>query len=96
MWASVIGIAERLQDAPRILLFPLDEGIAFLLPAGLGLMTQHLLPGLLAAVFSYMIWKRVKGEGGLNTMLAAAYWFTPRIFSPCKSFPDSAVTKWTG
>lgn len=96
MQENVTAIEQRLQDQPRILIFPLDEGIALLAPAGVGVAMQAAIPGLVLGVVSYLIWKRMKGDGGIERILASMYWFLPRALSPVKNWPDSAVTMWRG
>lgn len=92
----MIRVEQRLQDVPRFLLVPMDEGLAAALPVGLGLMTQHLLPGLLMSLVTFIGWKRFKGEGGVPRVLAMLYWFLPKSFSLFKSLPDSGVFVWRG
>lgn len=96
MSGKVIRVEQRLQDIPRFLLVPIDEGLAASLPIGFGLLTQHLLPGLFLAVFAFIGWKRFKGEGGVPRVLALLYWFLPKSFSFFKSLPDSGVFVWRG
>jgi type IV conjugative transfer system protein TraL len=92
----VIRVEQHLQDVPRILLVPVDEGLAALLPVGFGLMTQHLIPGLAMGLLSFALWKRFKGEGGVPHVLALLYWVLPRPMNFCRSLPDSAVSVWRG
>ena len=92
----VIRVEQHLQDVPRILLVPVDEGLAALLPVGFGLMTQHLIPGLGMGMLSFVLWKRFKGEGGVPHVLALLYWVLPRPMNLCRSLPDSAVSVWRG
>ncbi|WP_424753235.1 type IV conjugative transfer system protein TraL [Methylobacterium sp.] len=96
MQENVITIEQRLQDQPRILIFPLDEGIALFAPAAVGVAMQAAIPGIVFAVIAYVGWKKLKGDGGVERILAAAYWFLPRAISPVKSWPDSAVAMWRG
>lgn len=96
MQENVITIEQRLQDQARILIFPLDEGIALLAPAGVGIAMQAAIPGIVLGVVSYLLWKRLKGDGGVERILAAMYWYLPRTLSPVKSWPDSAVAMWRG
>lgn len=93
---KVVRIEQRLQDQPRILLFPMDEGLALLAPAGIGLSLQAAIPGFLLGLASYLLWKKVKGDGGVERILALSYWFLPHTLSPMKAWPDSAVTMWRG
>ena len=96
MQDKVIRVEQRLQDVPRFLLVPIDEGLAAALPVGFGLLPQHLLPGLMLSVVAFIGWKRFKGEGGVPRVLALLYWFLPKSFSLFKSLPDSGVFVWRG
>lgn len=93
---DVITIEQRLQEPPRILLFPMDEGLALLIPAVLGLVMRQALLGALVALCSYFLWKRLKGESGIEALLAAIYWFFPSSVTPYRSLPDSSVSIWRG
>jgi len=92
--SKVIKIEQRLQDPPMFFIVPSDEAIAGAFPMLMGLFTQHAIPGIIAGVVFYFIWKRVKGERGLQGLLALIYWITPKELSVYRSFPDSAVCAW--
>ncbi len=96
MQEKVVRIEQRLQEQARILLFPVDEGLALLAPAGVGIALQSAISGIVLGVISYVLWKRLKGEGGLERLLALLYWYVPREVGPMKSWPDSSVTIWRG
>lgn len=96
MSAPVIRVAQHLEDVPRILLVPVDEGLAALLPVGFGLLTQHLIPGLGMGILCFVLWKRFKGEGGVPHVLALLYWILPKPMALFRSLPDSAVSVWRG
>ncbi|WP_226554725.1 type IV conjugative transfer system protein TraL [Celeribacter naphthalenivorans] len=96
MQENVIRIEQRLQEQGRILIFPIDEGLALLAPFGVALALQAALLGIILGLASYLIWKRLKGDGGIEALLAMLYWFLPKEISPLKSWPDSAVTMWRG
>lgn len=96
MQEKVIKIEQRLQEQGRILLFPIDEGLALLAPAGVGLAIQQAIPGIVLGIVSYLVWKRLKGDGGVERLLAMSYWYLPREISPLKNWPDSAVNMWRG
>ena len=94
--SKVVKVEQRLQDVPRILLVPLDEGLAGLTPIGFGLLTQHLVPGLILGIFGFVLWKRFKGEGGVPRVLALLYWFLPAQANFFRSMPESGVSMWRG
>lgn len=78
------------------MLFPIDEGLALLAPAGIGLGLQAPFAGLILGIASYAVWKRIKGDGGMERVLAQLYWFLPATLSIAKTFPDAAVQDWRG
>lgn len=90
----VVVIEQRLQDPPRFLMLPADEAAILGLPILMGLMGRMLLPALLVAFIAWAAWKRLKGEGGLEMLLAAAYWYTPHALGLFSAFPDSAPETW--
>ncbi|WP_140846674.1 type IV conjugative transfer system protein TraL [Paracoccus sp. FO-3] len=96
MQDNVVKIEQRLQEQSRILLFPVDEGLALLLPFGVGVALQAALAGMILGAASYVLWKRLKGDGGLERMLALLYWYLPREAGPVRAWPDSSVTMWRG
>jgi conjugal transfer pilus assembly protein TraL len=96
MQEKVVKIEQRLQEQGRLLLFPIDEGLALLAPAGVGLAIQQAIPGIVFGIIIYVIWKRLKGDGGVERLLAMTYWYLPKALSPLKNWPDSAVNMWRG
>lgn len=75
-------------------MLPADEAVILGLPILMGLIGRMLIPGLLVGVLTWAAWKRLKGEGGLEMLLAATYWYIPHglgVFSP---LPDSAQEVW--
>ncbi len=93
---GIVKIEQRLQEQPRILLFPVDEGLALLAPAGIGLGLQAPIPGILLGVMSFALWKRFKGDGGLERVLAQLYWYLPSSLTITRTMPDSSVQEWRG
>ena len=53
MQEKVVRIEQRLQEQSRILLFPIDEGLALLAPAGVGVGLQAAVPGIILGIVSY-------------------------------------------
>ena len=93
---DVVRIEQRLQDQPRIALLSLDEAMVVGFPLVLGMLSRHLFAATIVAVILWQVWKRVKGEGGLQWVLAALYWYCPAAISPFRTLPDSAVERWRG
>lgn len=89
-----VVIEQRLQDPPRFLMLPADEAVILGLPILMGLIGRMLFPGLIVGFATWATWKRLKGEGGLERLLAAAYWYTPHGFGVFAPFPDAAPEVW--
>jgi len=93
---DVVKIEQRLQDPPKIAMLSLDEAIALFGPLMIGLLARHLIPGVIVGIVVWQMWKRLKGDGGLEWLAAAAYWFLPQMITPYRSLPDSSVSLWRG
>ena len=89
-----VVIEQRLQDPPRFLMLPADEAVILGLPILMGLIGRMLIPGLLVGFLTWVAWKRLKGEGGLEMLLAAAYWYTPHGLGLFAPLPDAAPEVW--
>ena len=91
---GLVKIEQRLQDPPRFLMLPADEAAILGLPVMMGLLSKQIFIGVAFAFLLWVGWKRLKGSGGLDALLAATYWYLPsalRIFDP---FPPSNVEVW--
>ena len=93
---SVVRIEQKLEAPGRLLFFTLDDAAAFLLPAAIGFLSRHLVEGAVVGVILFIFWRRLKGEGGVERLKAASYWYLPAQVSPYRSFPRSDVTHWRG
>jgi conjugal transfer pilus assembly protein TraL len=91
-----IRIEQRLQDYPRFLMLPLDEAVLLGLPFMMGLLGRKVVIGAIVAFLAWTIWKRLKGEGGIERLLAAAYWYLPSGLGILSELPDSSVQTWEG
>ena len=93
---NIVKIEQRLEEPGRFLIFTADDALMFAFPFLIGWVSRHLIPGLIAGIVFYAIWKRLKGEGGLTRLKGAVYWFLPSEVSPYRSFPPSHVEHWRG
>lgn len=93
---NIIKIEQRLQDPQRVLFFPADEVVAFLLPFLMGFVGRKFIAGVIVGFACFWVWKRLKGEGGTERLLAACYWFLPGQLKMFKGFPDSSIAVWKG
>ena len=92
--SNTVQIEQRLQDTPRVLLLPMDEAIALGAPFILGVMSNNVPLGAIFGVVSWFAWSKLKGEGGVEMLLAAAYWYLPASLKAFPEFPDSAIDHW--
>lgn len=92
----LVKIEQRLQDSPRILMFPADEAFFFGLPVLMGMLGKVLIPGVIVGFVLWMIWRRLKGDGGLVMMIGALYWYLPSSVNVFAGLPDSSVSVWEG
>lgn len=90
----LVIIEQRLQDPARFLMLPADEAVILGLPILIGLIGRMLIPGLIVGFVTWVAWKRLKGERGLERLLAAAYWYTPHGLGLFAPFPDAAPETW--
>ena len=93
---TIVKIEQKLEAQGRLLSFTADDAAAVLLPAMIGFLSRHLIGGIVVGLILFAIWRRVKGEGGLERLKAAAYWFLPHQVSPYRSFPRFDVSHWRG
>lgn len=95
--ANELVFIEQKLDAPkRLLFFTADDAAMFLVPTLVGFLSKHIIGGVLVGLVAFGLWRRLKGEGGLERLKAAAYWFLPYEVSPYRSFPKSDVVFWRG
>lgn len=92
----LVRIEQRLQDPPRFLILPADEAIVVGVPVMMGLLSRQAIVGIVVSLVGWVIWRKLKGEGGLERVLAALYWFLPTNLSGFSALADSSVTHWEG
>lgn len=90
----IISIEQRLQDPKRFLIMPADEALIIGLPLMMGLMGRHIFTGIIIAGLAWAGWRALKGEGGVEMLLAATYWYLPTNLGGFAAFPDSSVDVW--
>lgn len=96
MSGEVIKIEQRLQEQGKFFFFTVDEAIVLGFPIVLGLIAREpFMLGILAVIL-WQMWKWLKGDGGLERLLAATYWYLPKSLNPYRGMPDSAVSLWRG
>lgn len=96
MPGEVIKIEQRLQEQGKFFFFTIDEAFVLGLPILLGLVSRQPIPLAILAVILWQLWKLLKGDGGLERLLTATYWYLPKVINPYRGLPDSAITIWRG
>lgn len=91
-----VKIEQRLQDPPRVLILPADEAFVLGLPLMMGLISRQAIVGVVVSLVIWSIWRRLKGEGGIERILAYLYWFLPSGIGGFNPLADSSITHWEG
>lgn len=92
----LVKIEQRLQEPRRVLMLPMDEALAFIIPVAIGAISRQLIGGAVIGAICWFAWTKIKGEGGTARLLAATYWFLPHTLKAFQAFPDSARSRWDG
>ena len=87
-------IPKHLDDAPRFLLWSIDEAMSVLIPVFIGAMLSLGFMTPILAIISFKSWKKIKGSGGQSLLKSIIYWHYPRDILGLKSTPDSAVRNY--
>jgi conjugal transfer pilus assembly protein TraL len=90
----IVTIEQRLQDPAQFLILPADEAAFLAFPTMMGILGRQVLLGVAAGLILWSLWRRLKGEGGLEGFAAALYWHLPTRLSGFSPFPDSSVSVW--
>ena len=94
--SNTVRIEQKLEVPGRLFFFTTDDAAMFLGPCLVGMLGRSLIPGIVIGLILFSLWRRLKGEGGIERLKAAAYWFLPVELSPYRSFPRSEVVHWKG
>ena len=94
--SNTVRIEQKLEVPGRLFFFTTDDAAMFLGPCLVGMLGRSLIPGIVIGLILFSLWRRLKGEGGVERLKAAAYWFLPVELSPYRSFPRSDVVHWRG
>lgn len=94
--SDTVFIEQKLETQAKFLFFTADDALVFLAPCAVGFLAKALIEAALVALVLFFLWRKLKGEGGLERLVAALYWYTPAKMTPFKSFPASHVIYWRG
>ena len=87
-------IPKHLDDAPRFLLWSIDEAMSALVPVFLGAVLSLGLFIPIFAIICYKSWKRIKGSGGQGFVRAIIYWYYPKLILGLVATPDSSIRNY--
>ena len=96
MTDDVVKIQQRVQEKGKFLFITADEAVFLIAPIFLGIISRHTVLGMIAGVLLWQAWVFIKGEGGLASLMASAYWWLPKEAPLYRSFPASHVSEWRG
>lgn len=82
-------IPRQLDEPERLLFWSFDEAAFMIFPMGIGIMTGHILMGMILGALSFYLWKRVKGTGQVNLAIYGVYWYLPSFISSMRFTPPS-------
>lgn len=91
-----VQIEQKIDVPGRLFFFSTDDALVALIPVAIGFLSRNLIPGFFVGIVAYFLWRKLKGEGGLERLKALVYVAMPPQISPYRSFPRSDVVSWRG
>jgi len=91
-----VRIEQKIDVPGRLFFFSTDDALVALIPVAIGFLSRNLIAGFVFGVLAYFLWRKVKGEGGLERLKALIYVALPPAVNPYRSFPRSDVVSWRG
>ena len=89
-------IPKYLDEPMRIILWTIDEVLAFIIPVFLiYVLSNQLLFGILLGLINFLLLKKLKGEQGAYFLRALIYWHLPQIIKLRKT-PPSFIREYIG
>jgi conjugal transfer pilus assembly protein TraL len=82
-------VPQRLDDPERIGLWTLDEFLGLGLPFAWGILSQHILIGIMLALGAWFALRKAKAGRASSWVIHAAYWYLPGSFVRLRSTPPS-------
>lgn len=96
MGADKYIVPSHLDDPELIGLWTLDEFLAMVIPFASGILSQHILIGLLFAVGGWWGLKKAKAGRAMSWLLHLAYWHLPATFTGLRATPPSYLRVMAG
>lgn len=89
-------IPAMLDEPERIGLWTLDEFAAMALPFIVGIMTQHVLLGIVSGFLGWWGLRKAKAGRATSWLLHAAYWYLPSGVTGVRTVPPSHLRLMAG
>ena len=82
-------VPSHLDDPELIGLWTLDEFLAMVIPFTWGVLSQHIIFGLVAACLGWWLLRKAKAGRAVSWVIHTAYWYLPGSFMGLKATPPS-------
>ncbi|WP_298605088.1 type IV conjugative transfer system protein TraL [uncultured Sphingorhabdus sp.] len=89
-------IPQRLDDPELIGFWTLDEFLAMIIPFVWGILSQHIIMGLLLACACWWVLRKLKAGRAVSWIVHTAYWHLPGSFMRLKATPPSHLRIMAG
>lgn len=86
-------IPKRLDEPERLAFWTIDEALVLFVPPCIGMLAGWMFTGLVLGIGSYLVLRKLKGNGSVNIARFVLYWFLPPIFG-FQVTPPSAVRRY--
>lgn len=90
------SIPSHLDDPELIGFWTLDEFLAMAVPFIWGILTQHVVIGLVLAVLGWWGFRKLKAGRATSWIFHMAYWYLPSSFTGLKATPPSHLRIMVG
>ncbi|VWX49820.1 type IV conjugative transfer system protein TraL [Novosphingobium sp. 9U] len=90
------AIPKHLDDPELIGFWTLDEFIIMFVPFLWGVLSQHIIIGLVSAIGAWFVYRKAKAGRSISWILHVAYWHLPGSFFGLKVAPPSHVRVMAG
>mgnify|MGYP002684662139 FL=1 len=89
-------VPSHLDDPELIGLWTLDEFLAMVIPFTWGVLSQHIIFGLVAACLGWWLLRKAKAGRAVSWVIHTAYWYLPGSFMGLKATPPSHLRLMAG
>lgn len=89
-------LPKSLDEPPRLLFWSIDEAMIMLTPAGMGIILEYTVIGMILGLISFLGWRKIKGNNQANLLMYGAYWMLPPFLLKMKFTPPSCYRMYLG